>query len=158
MTTKQELLDEQERLKQQLNKLSEKIDNCDKPKTFPQEGDMYWYYENNGYVASTIAVDSEGRLEAYKTKKEAQKARDIVFAKQRIAQAIEILNDGWKPDWSSYSQYKYCMYKNTYSNTFDITTVVQSKIQLNYMYCKTYDIAEQIVSSHTEDLLLILSE
>jgi len=158
MPTKQELLDEQERLKQKLNELSEKIDNFDKPKTFPQEDDRYWYYNTSGSIFNDIASSSRNRTNVHKTEKEAEKARDIAFAKQRIAQAIDILNDGWKPDWSISSQYKYGIYKNTYSNTLDVSTAVQGKSLPNYMYCETYDTAKQIISSHKEDLLLIFSE
>lgn len=152
----QKLLDEQKKLQEQMNELYEKITNCDKPKMFPQEGEKYWTFDSYGNVNINNTSDSNGRLNAYKTKQEAEKARDIQLAKQRVAHTIAIRNDGWIPDWNADKDKKYHSY--LYKGELAITYYSYSRQLPNNMYCKTEEIVKQIIAEHEEDLLLIFSE
>lgn len=159
--SKQELQAQADELQKQLNALSEKIANCkDEPKMFPQEGEEYWFSFPAGGIERTPARSSGGRLNAFRTKEEAQKAADIQWAKQRVAHRIAILNDGWVPDWDNREAYKY--YISRHFDTADIELGVgisaSAKIQPDYMYCKSHEIAIQVIDEYPDDLLLIVNE
>ena len=73
-----------------------------KPAVFkPKIGETYWYITMIGEVSDDkwdeCSVD-EFRLSAgliYRTKEEAEKAKDIQFAKTRLKNAIAEANEGW---------------------------------------------------------------
>jgi hypothetical protein len=158
MTEQEKLQAQQQELQKQMDELSEKIAEWTnpKPKMFPQEGEAYCYYNKFGRVECHTATDSNGRLNVYKTKEETEKARDIQWAKQRVAHAIAIENGGWKPDWGHANVPKYFFF-------MDLNNVIHhpcstTKYQPSYMYMKSKEVAEKISAEHKEDLLLILSE
>jgi hypothetical protein len=155
--TKQELQAQASELQKQLNKLTKKIANCkDEPKMFPQKGEEYWHWNQMGSIFSNKTHGSEGRLNVYKTKEEAERARDIQWAKQHVAHRIAVLNDGWTPDWSDIQTRKYFLAKDTYDLRIDHNLF--HKLQPNWMYCKTAEIAQQLIEECSDDLMLIFSE
>lgn len=152
-----DIFKEMEELRAKLDELSAYAEKeCKKPKMFPQEGDEYWYWDVSGYVHSAKAYNSNGRLSTYKTEEEASKARDIQWAKQRVAHAIAVENDGWVPDWKNDNHLKNSIYLT--SNMLEAEYHYMAKTQPSWMYMKSKEIAEKILAEHKEDLLLILSE
>ena len=151
------------KLEQELSELKQQTKNC-MPKYWDFKiGEKFYYIDiaevySSEYVDSNFEKDLSLSGNIFRTKEEAEKARDIALAKQRVAYAIEVLNDGWKPDWSiGNGDYKYFIYNNN-ANKLEVSWVSYWKQQPNYMYCKTIEIAEQIRQEHEEDLFLIFSE
>jgi hypothetical protein len=98
-----------EKLEKELADLKLEVEKENKFKFFPQEGDIYWYFTNTGPNISKVKArytNEELNQIGYKTKEEAEKARDIAIAKNKLKQIIEWKNDGWKPDWNNYNQTK----------------------------------------------------
>ena len=154
----QELKDKIHELEAELKSFKSELDKeLSKPKMFPQEGDTYWDYDTAGFVAECNALDSDGRVNAYRTKEEAEKARDIAFAKQRVKYAIEVANEGWYPDWSKRDD-KYFIVNNTADNKLESIASTHYKQQQSYMYMKSKRMAEKILAEHRDDLELIFSE
>lgn len=156
--TKEQLEAQADELQKQLNALSEKIANCkDEPKMFPEKGEYYWYYDSCGVVRASTASDSKGRLNASRTEEEAKKAAGIQWAKQRVAHRIAVLNDGWVPDWKDSYTRKYII-RRINPTAFEADYYGTVKLQPIWMYCKTEEIAKQIIDECRDDLLLIFSE
>lgn len=129
------------------------------PKIFPQYDKSYWAYSADGSVYNSTAGDSGGRVNAYRTKEEAEKARDIAFAKARLEHAIEVANDGWYPDWEDCYSIKYLFMLDTESNMILISGYSDDdKMQPNWMYMKSRKIAEAILKEHEADIRLIFGE
>lgn len=151
-----DIFKEIEEIRTRLYGLSAYIEKeCTKPKMFPQEGEEYWFYDWQGNVTSGYAADSKGRLNAFRTKEEAIKARDIQWAKQRVAHAIAVENDGWKPNFEvgDMKNYAICIH---YGLIIDWYSSI--KMQPTWMHMKSKEIAEKILAEYEADLLLILSE
>ena len=151
-----DIFKEMEELRAKLDELSAYAEKeCKKPKMFPQEGERYCYYNWEGNVTFTYTNNSNGRLNVYKTKEEAEKARDIQWAKQRVAHAIAVENEGWKAYWNDIKQFKYIICLN---KGLTIDRYWSTKVQPTWMYIKSREVAEKILAEHKADLLLILGE
>lgn len=146
-----------EKLEQEVKALKVQL-GIENNKLFPQKGDTYWYSSAAGEIYYNVANDSEGRLNCYKTKEDAVKSRDIAWAKQRVIAAIEIANNGWKPDWEDKNTDKYNFTLNTNDNSIYTSVWRQVKTFPNNMYMKSREVVEQIIKDYEEDLLLILGE
>ena len=130
-----DIFKEMEDLRTRLDELSAYAEKeCKKPKMFPQEGEQYWFYGPDSGIYFNMANDSNGRLNAFRTKEEAIKARDIQWAKQRLSHAIAVKNKGWEPDWNDNEQTKSFFY--FVAQEVAITYSTSSKSQPNYMYMK----------------------
>lgn len=155
----QELRNKIHELEAELKSFKSELDKeLNKPKMFPQEGDKYWISTSLGDVICFTEYDNLDRVGIYRTKEEAEKARDIAFAKQRVKFAIECENDGWTPNWKNSKEYKFYYYKHFDPSEICINYFYTVKEHPNYMYIKSEEIAEKILAEHREDLELIFSE
>lgn len=152
-----DIFKEMEDLRTRLDELSAYAEKeCKKPKMFPQEGETYWYYNDFGIVYCPIAADLNARLNAYRTKEEPIKARDIQWAKQRVAHAIVVENEGCVPDWKTDNNSKHSIV--LVYGRLEIDYHFRTKMQPDCMYMKSRKVAEKILAEHEADLLLILGE
>lgn len=94
----------------------------------------------------------------YKTKKEAEKARDIQFAKVRLRNAIAEANGNWTPDWNDDNTKKFYFIANKTETCINIGYSFIGKAHPEWMYIKSLNIAEDILAKHLDDIELILSE
>lgn len=151
---KEQLQQDIEAIKSKLASMEQQLKDCDKPKMFPQVGEVIYAFDSYGDILIGYAKDKK-YVNVYRTEKEAEKARDIAFAKQRLKYAIEVANEGWTPDWKD-DNYKYCF--TLYSGTIYIDHFLGYKHQPTYMYMKSKQIAEHILKEHEADIKLIFSE
>jgi hypothetical protein len=135
-----------EEIEKELALLKQEIKEENEFKFFPQEGDTYWYFSVVGTIFNFMGADNVSFVNAYKTKEEAEKARDVAVAKHKLKQIIEWKNEGWKPDWDNNEQPKYF---------FNIENVLKSpknriltdwysltKVQPNWLYMKDRETAQ----------------
>lgn len=153
---KEQLQQDIEAIKVKLASMEQQLQECGKLNMFPQEGDKYWTYFGDGSI-EWMTARKFNYCNAYRTKEEAERARDIAFAKQRLKSAIEVANKGWVPNWNC-SSIKYTFFYETNNNTLSITYYTFTKHQPNWMYMKSKEIAECILKEYKADIKLIFSE
>lgn len=146
------------KIKSKLSLLEAELVELTKPKIFPQPGEKYFYQTIQGVILDSIANADCFYINVYSTQFEAERARDIAFARQKVKFAIECANSGWLPDWSDEIQAKYTIEYNTGNKELLIEPYFRTKNHPDWMYCRTKEIATEIIYKHKEDLLLIFSE
>lgn len=126
-------------------------------KPFPQIGDIYYFIDQWGILNYPVAQDNNGRFQVFKTKDEAINFYNVECARQRVRDEIKRLNNGWTPDWRDKKQAKYFieLFFNKLSKEY---IYIGSKVLDNSMYLKESVLADELIKSHKEDLLLILGQ
>lgn len=132
------------------------------------KGDDYYYISEYGAIgrfpeANDSTDDSLYEIGNYfKTEEEAKTMVKKLKAIAKVSRAILIANDGWKPDWSNYSN-KYFFYYSYATGIWinDSGSVVigdsfRYEIKMILPYIKTAEIAEQIREDYEEELRTIL--
>jgi hypothetical protein len=148
-----------EKLEKELADLKLEVEKENKFKFFPQEGDIYWYFTNTGPNISKVKArytNEELNQIGYKTKEEAEKARDIAIAKNKLKQIIEWKNDGWKPDWNNYNQTKLMFERHKKTVYIDVFT--ETKCQPDWMYMKDTNTAKWVLERHKNLVEIVLGE
>ena len=154
-TDKTKLLQDIEAIKAKLAAMEQELNKPDEFKHFPSNGDEYYYYTSIGAIHNTTAADNELRLNAYKTREEAQKAYNKAIAIEKIKRRVLELQGDWKPDWTNktaekyYIQYDHCNKQFTHINWFSM----QQDIAIPYT--KSEDIARTIINEMEDELQLI---
>lgn len=137
-----------------LAEMKKELAKAEKP--FPQKGETYFIVTVNGTIASGVCETNNRRFQVFKTYDEAKKFYDVECARQRVKDEIKILNDGWTPDWTNNSQFKY--FTRLRENKLAIENYQYSKDLDNSMYLKDRILATKLINSHKDDLLLILGQ
>lgn len=148
---------------EQLEQIAEQTTK--KPVVFsPKADEIYWCVDLDGSIMEYHWNDCRtgknilayGNI--YKTKEEAEKAKDIQFAKVRLRNAIAEANQGWKPDWNNGNLAKfYFVFDKTEEQPY-VGYIFAGKTRPDWMYMESYDIAENILKQYEDDIKLILSE
>jgi hypothetical protein len=136
-------------------------DKTPKVRFKPAYGDDYSYVDYSNSVSElTWCADIEdeanyARGNCYRTEAEAIAARNRQLAIVRVNDAIDVLNDGWVPDWSNNGQQKLVLARNNSENGFCTTSTSKINYGAVLRYCKTSQITRDILESHDADLRLI---
>lgn len=147
-------------IENQINDLQKELENLKNPhKRWRAEKGNYYYYVS---FSKSIIIISETQDDLdnwnydfwnyYKTKKEAEQARDRQLAIIRVNDRIDELNEGWVPKVNCRSYYIYDYY-NQYFISYNF--IIQKDKILKYT--KTEEIAKQIISEMKDDLDLIFN-
>lgn len=152
---KTQLIKNIEEMELKLKEMIEELETIEE-KSFPQKNDKYYYINRYGIINSNTATDSDGRFQAFKTYDEAKKFYDVECARQRVKDEIKRLNEGWTPDWTDRSQPK--CFTRLVEDKLAIENYKYSKDLDNSMYLRSYDLANKLINSHEDDLLLILGQ
>ena len=175
--TKEELLEQLEELRNQVDTLNTKIEELDEntepdTRTKPMEGRPFNYiYANREIeihredffdkvfdVSPTKTRVSIGNY--FKNKSDARK----VIRAMEIEQAVRVrrieLNNGWEPDWDNKDERKYYIYSEPRYNLNRLCTdwVYVSSDYPIFGYYKSLEITEQIQEEFREELLWYLNE
>lgn len=132
----------------------------------PWRADKHEYYYFIDTVGGVIRYCGDDRDDGdeynyltsnyFRTEAEAQAYKDYQLALGRVRHAIISANEGWKIDWKDDSQIKYQIYYSNYENKFIVYKVTSSQdVNGKYSYCRTKEIAEQIIKDHHNDLEII---
>ena len=146
-----------EQIEKELAILKQEVKEENKFKFFPQVGDKYWTFTNGKILEfSNSMVDVTDKAIAYKTWKEAEKARDIAIAKHKLRQIIEEKNYGWKPNWKNYKhKYTFTILENS---EIKISAWGMTKCYPNWMYIKDKKTAQWIFDNYMDLIKTILGE
>lgn len=118
------------------------------------DGDIMYSAWKNGNADKKLL--SIGNI--YKTKEEAEKARDIQLAKVRVRNAIAEANGNWIPDWNDKQLAKFYFSFNKAEDSIKIGYTFEGKIHPDWMYISCLNGAESILAKHLDDIKLVLSE
>ena len=130
----------------------------------PEIDQKYWCIDLNGFIIEYCWVGNKfdkavldyGNV--YKTREEAEKARDIQLAKVRLRNAIAEANGNWIPDWNDEQLTKFYFSFNKAEDSIKIGYTFEGKIHPDWMYISCLNAAESILAKHSDDIKLILSE
>lgn len=145
---------------------------------FPEDGQTFFYIDVDGSIECTRYSKSSGMDEfliatgnCYKTKEEAEKAREILLATQRLKVEIARLNEGWKPNWEDKDERKYYLVYDWLGEEVDAKYYPEydlSKEELSWNFCRHYKsiddsfylksekLCEQLIKTHESDLKILL--
>ena len=152
---KNKLLKDIEEMKEKLAVMEEQLNKPDEYKHFPSKGDEYYSYTSVGTLCSNTAGDDELRVNAHKTREEADKAYNKAVAVEKIKRRIVELQGDWKPDFNDDSS-KYTICYNYIVNSFTSEEWQRFKhycVLIPYMENK--EIALAIINEFHEELKLI---
>ena len=154
-TDKKQLMQAIEAIKAKLASMEAELNKPNEYNHFPGNGDEYYYYTSIGAIHSTTAADNELRLNAYKTREEAEKAYNKAIAIEKIKIRILELQGDWKPDWTNVIVEKYYIQYDHYNRQF--TPINWSNMQQDTAipYTKSKDIAQTIINEMEDELQLI---
>ena len=160
--TKEEILKQIEKLKQQIEALP---DDEKKIRTLPIKDEKYFYI--NGVLTWDFEWNYLVAFDCYPTKEKSsvgnyfksEEDAEMVVRAMRIEQAIRIrrieLNNGWEPDFDDVFENKYFISNEEY-------IYVDRTLNYNYLpvfgYYKSKEIAEQIIYEFKDDLLWYFTE
>lgn len=124
----------------------------------PKENEEY-YYSVEGYVGSTnrnhnIDEDLLKSQQVFQTREDAEKHLEWHQAHVRILKEIARLNNGWIPDWEGRIRNKHFVALDSNYKTFKSTSNSIFKILPNNMYLKSEELANQLIETHKDDLLI----
>lgn len=115
-TSKQELLDKAEELKQQIENIDKEELLLPKP-----EGIIYCIY-TAGKVYGDYAVHYEAEITHYNyfdTEEEAEEEAAFTRARRKLQKLAKVLNGKWKPDWADRRQHKHSIYYSMDTKRYD---------------------------------------
>lgn len=107
-----------------------------------------WNYWRNDYI-DQVRLKNDN---VYQTEKEAQTRADYSIAVATVTKAIKKKNNGWVPDWSDRGEYKYLPYHGV---NLGVTMYSCNQYTLAYPYCKTREIAQEIIDEYQTELEII---
>lgn len=159
MTTIQEVEQNISSIKEELNKLEEKLKTLKSRvgRQIPEKGDVYYFILASGTIyENKWANDScdQRRFSVhncFKTKEEAQKEIDRRLTKAKLNEIANRLNDGQVIDWDSAIQRKY--YLNSDSGALNLCFSLIDKIE-GTTYCLSEYFLEVVVDEIGEECLV----
>lgn len=121
----------------------------------PAEGDNFFYVDAWGSTRQGFANDDyTPRYRIFKTQEEAQAYLEYVKAEEALKAEIARLNEGWWPDWNNNNQIKCFIYLG---NHLDWSSCFTNKRQPNFTYLKSRTLANQLIQTHSKELITYLS-
>ena len=154
------------KLQQQVNELKTKLAEMEaelaKPEVNinywqPVEGDNFYYADVLGNTRKGLANDDyTQRYRIFKTQEEAEVYAEYVKAEEALKAEIARLNEGWWPDWKE-DQIQQKYYVRLYTKKLEIIYYNQTKTLPNFMHLKSKELAEQLIQSHSKELITYLS-
>ena len=156
-TDKTKLLKDIEAMKEKLASMEEELNKTEEFKHFPSEGDEYYSYTPTGAVYNSNAYTDDLKINAYKTKEEAEKACNKAMALEKIKRRIIELQGDWKPNWKDNNERKvYIRYNHHLGiSAFEPLAVYHSQSIKEFPYMKSEQIAELIINELKDELKLI---
>lgn len=119
MHNKEQLQKQAHKLQEELDKLKQQIEECDKEETDRvQRGKPYFYLSSHGYITETLdkyQATDDIRYELgnyFKTKDEAIEYRTYLETKMKLKMLAKRLNKGKLMDWQDDNQQKYYLFFN----------------------------------------------
>lgn len=149
------LIEDIEAMREKLASMEKQLNEPEKIKHFPSEGDVYYFYTFVGTVCRNIASSDNLKISVYKTEKETQNAYNKAVAVEKVKRRIIELQGDWKPDWTDDDERKYyILYHHTNKNFIPVcwfTTQSDSLIP----YIKSEQIALTIIKEMENELKVI---
>jgi hypothetical protein len=145
-----------EQIERELELLKQEVKEDNEFKFFPQMGETGWYFSGAGMLFTFTGSINVPYTNAYKTKEEAEEARDIAVAKYKLKQIIEWKNAGWTPDWENIYKAKYIFYYT--DKTIKIDSWCAYKAQPNWMYIKDRKTAQWILDNYRDLVEIVMGE
>ena len=100
------LMEDIEAMREKLASMEKQLNEPEKIKHFPSEGDVYYFYTFVGTVCRNIASNDNLKISVYKTEKETQNAYNKAVAVEKVKRRIIELQGDWKPDWTECAEEK----------------------------------------------------
>lgn len=150
------LLQKIEELKKQIIVIEQEVREEEEFKFFPQAGERFCTISFEGDVKQVYNASKFIDNNAYKTKEEAERARDIAVAKHKLRQIIEWKNDGWEPDWNNGRFDKYVF--SITEEKLCIDSYSYCKVQPSWMYMKDEKTAQWILDNYRDLVETMLGE
>lgn len=127
----------------------------------PKFGEMYHFVAQTGSIdwdifdSASYDKDTIANSPIFRTTQEAEFYRYYNQAKLRVIRAILELNEGWVPDWSDGVEGKWDIEYNYELGRFTPNDAYFLQGFLSLPYCKTEEIAQEIIDNHKSDLEII---
>lgn len=131
--------------------------------TYPENGETVYYIDDEGkiYDSEYFDVSSYDKYMFehglyFKTREEAEqhlKEQRLLFKLKKWA---EIYNEGWKPDWSDYSNDKFTIYYDGQDDVLQIHFWRVSNILPTLPTFKTYEIAQACIDEFGDEIKEVL--
>lgn len=129
----------------------------------PQVNERYYFVTSYGDVdAYSFCKDfNDTSILAtsivHKTREEAEKALERQKAIIRVNDRIDELNEGWEPAWvDDQEKYEFLQYRGCWTKAnFVVDTVINYENPRLLNYCKSEEVAEQIIKECEADLKVI---
>ena len=112
---------------EQLNELIKQRDKVKSGRFRPKADEIYFYADRFGTVGvrtndgTSFVRWKISQNNCFKSEEEATDHKNYLIAVAEVNQAIEEINDGWKPDWSNQDQSKYVLSFNYIVGAWDWT-------------------------------------
>ena len=152
---KTKLLQDIEAMREKLASMEKQLNEPEKIKHFPSEGDVYYFYTFVGTVCRNIASSDKLKISVYKTEKETQDAYNRAVAVEKVKRRIIELQGDWKPDWTACAEEKlgvqYDHNKRSFRPVCWFTTQSDSLIP----FMENEEIANTILNEMENELKLI---
>ena len=149
------LMEDIEAMREKLASMEKQLNEPEKIKHFPSEGDVYYFYTFVGTVCRNIASNDNLKISVYKTEKETQNAYNKAVAVEKVKRRIIELQGDWKPDWTDNDERKfYILYHHT-NKSFRSVDWVISHYNTSIHYMKDLKIAKTIIEEMEDELKLI---
>ena len=100
------LMEDIEAMREKLASMEKQLNEPEKIKHFPSEGDVYYFYTFVGTVCRNIASNDKLKISVYKTEKETQNAYNRAVALEKVKRRIIELQGDWQPDWTECAEEK----------------------------------------------------
>lgn len=126
----------------------------------PEYGEWYYSVSDFGNVCHTKwendHIDNKvfNLSRMFKSKVEAEKHLRWLKAKRIIELEIARLNEGWTPNWDNSDERKWVVAFDFDCKELDTLSYYIFKTLPNSMYLKSYDLAEQLIETHKEELTI----
>lgn len=129
----------------------------------PKYTEHYWYISSGGksFLTNNFNTNDKHNIECYnfyRDKKVTEREAKFLRAYRKFRHLARELNNGWKPDWSDDSTYKFSIYfdgKSKYPYKVDNTTECK---EVGSVHFKTLELAETAWAAMTEEEKAILKE
>ncbi len=129
----------------------------------PKDGEKIYIIGSNELVTKSTVYNNELKKSkvyqgnVFRTREEARKEIEWHKARYTLKKAISKLNNEyWKPDWNDSTLSKYYIFFYYLNKEFVVTESVTIKHCQDWFYLKSKKLAEQLIETHSDDLLVYL--
>ena len=118
-------------------------------------GDKYWFLtvrrKSDFGAPEDISRHCAGNY--YRTREEAEKARNKQLAYMRLQDALLEYNDGWEPDWGDDGQAKFAICFDCNHNKFGVA--LSQAVKAETSLYGTREACERLLEEHEDDLRIV---